>query len=69
MDEDDTIVFHLCPSENGCFTYRFYEDDGSIQNSYQSIEVTCSDKEVIVKGLCGKDVKLHDRLNRKLILL
>ncbi len=64
--KENKTIFNIYPLEKGEFSYRFYEDDSSLENPYRLIKVTCNEKEVIVEGIPNEEIKLVDFKNRTL---
>ncbi len=49
--EEGKTVFEICPIAKGTLSYRYYEDDSSLENPYRLIEAVCDENTVTIKGL------------------
>lgn len=64
--DENGIIFNIYPLKTGNFEYKYYNDE-SLDNKYIKIDVECLESEVIASGIDG-EFRLHDELNRKLII-
>ncbi len=65
--KNNETIFYIYPLEQGTFTYKFYEDDSSLENPYQLITVECSKNSIQVSGVKNiEKINLIDDKNRKL---
>lgn len=66
LEEKNMTVLEIYAWPQGKFTYRFYEDDSSLENTYTEIKVNCTDKEIEVRTSLKYRIRLIDAKKRPL---
>ncbi len=69
LSKNNKTIFEIYPLENGNFTYKFYEDDSTLENHYQLITVECNENSIQVSGINNfEEINVIDFKNREVVL-
>ena len=69
LGKDSSIIHKVYPLSEGSFTYRFYEEDSSLDNPYRLFEVNCAPKEIVLKGASKEETfACYDSASRRLTI-
>ena len=49
--KEDKVIFNIYPLEKGAFSYKYYEDDSTLENPYKLITVESNENEVVIEGI------------------
>ena len=65
--KEDKVIFNIYPLEKGTFSYKYYEDDSTLENPYKLITVESNENEVVIEGI--SDTSLINLIDFKVRIL